>query len=287
MVTRKDYTAEAAEACKAVLIELVHLMGGFRDHMVVVGGWVPALLLPEATEPHAGTLDIDLALDFRQIPDDSYRTILQTLSVRGYRQDPAQPFRFFREVKAPGREPVVVEVDLLAGEYEGTGPGHRTQPIQDARARKTRGCDLVFSEPVQVSVEGELPGGGRDRVRFRVAAIVPWLVMKGMALGARLKEKDAYDIYYCVRFYPGGPASLAEAFRPHLGNMLVGEGLEKIRTEFLSVDDAGPKWVADFLDVQDPEERAITQRRAYETISIWLDQLAIGPWHREEDWSET
>ena len=154
MVTRRDYTAEAAEACKAVLIELIHLMGEFRDHVVVVGGWVPALLLPEAPERHAGTLDIDLALDFTQVPEDSYGTILRTLSARGYRQDPAQPFRFLREVKMSGRQPVVVEVDLLAGEYGGTGPGHRTQPIQDARARIARGCDLVFSEPVQVSLEG-------------------------------------------------------------------------------------------------------------------------------------
>jgi hypothetical protein len=282
MVIRRDHTAEAMEACRAVLIELVHLMGELRDHMVVVGGWVPALLLPEAAEPHAGALDIDLALDFRQIPEDSYRTILQTLSARGYRQDPAQPFRFFREVRLSGREPVTVEVDFLADEYEGTSPSHRIH-----RARKARGCDLVFSAPVQVSLEGELPGGGRDRVTFRVAGIVPWLVMKGMALAARLEEKDAYDIYYCVRFYPGGPTVLAEACRPHLGNMLVREGLEKIRTEFLSVDDAGPKWVADFMDVQDAEERAITRRRAYETIRAWLDQLAIGPWQGEEDWSET
>ncbi|MBI2902515.1 MAG: hypothetical protein HYY12_02865 [Candidatus Methylomirabilis oxyfera] len=286
MVIRREHTAEAAEACKAVLIELAHLMGELRDHMVVVGGWVPALLFPEAAEPYGGTLDIDIALDFRQIPDDSYRTILQTLSARGYRQDPAQPFRFFREVKASGREPVVVKVDLLAGEYGGPGSGHRTQLVQDARARTARGCDLVFSEPVQVSLEGELPGGGRDGVTFRVAGIVPWLVMKGMALAARLEEKDAYDIYYCVRFFPGGPIGLAEAFRPHLGNTLVREGLEKIRMEFLSVDDAGPKWVAGFMDVQGAEERAITRRRAYEIVTAWLDPLGIGPW-QGEDWSET
>jgi len=286
MVTRRDYTAEAAEACKAVLIELVHLMGEFRDQMVVLGGWVPALLLPEATEPYGGVLDIDLALDFKQIPHDSYRTILRSLSARGYRQDSAQPFRFFREVRLSGREPVIVEVDFLADEYEGTNPGYRTQSAQDERARRARGCDLVFSEPVQVSLEGELPGGGRDRVTFRVAAIVPWLIMKGMALAARLEEKDAYDIYHCVRFYPGGPTGLAKACRPHLGNTLVREGLEKIRTEFLSVADVGPKWVADFMDVRDAEERAITRRRAYETVTAWLDQLGIGPW-QGEDWSET
>ena len=79
-----------------------------------------------------------------------------------------------------------MEVDLLAGEYGGTGGGHRTQPVQDARARKARGADLVFDAPVPVEVEGELPGGGRDRVTVRVAGVVPWLVMKGMALAPRL-----------------------------------------------------------------------------------------------------
>jgi hypothetical protein len=278
MVSRRDYTTEAVEACQSVLIELIHLIGEFREHMVVVGGWVPALLLAGASEPHAGTLDIDLARDFRKIPDESYRTILEALAARGYRQDSAQPFRFFREVPVAGRGPVTVEVDLLAGKYGGTGPGDRTQPVQDVRARKARGCDLAFSNPVRVSVEGDLPGGGRDRVTFRVAAIVPWLVMKGMALVDRLKEKDAYDIYYCLRYYTGGAAALGLALRPHLGNRLVREGLQKIRSQFLSVDHVGPKSVADFLEITEPEERAITQRRAYEMITPWLDALNVAPW---------
>jgi hypothetical protein len=45
MVTKKDYTAEAVEAARLVLIELIHLLGEYRDHIVVVGGWVPDLLL--------------------------------------------------------------------------------------------------------------------------------------------------------------------------------------------------------------------------------------------------
>lgn len=278
MVTRRDYTAEAIEAGKSVLIELVHLLGEFRDHIVVVGGWVPALLFARAPEPHVGTIDIDLALDFPRIPEEAYRTILEALRRRGYRQDTQQPFRFFRDVPVPGREPITVEVDFLAGEYGGTGRGRRTQPVQDLRARKARGCDLAFSDPVPITVEGELPGGGRDRVRVRVAGVVPWLVMKGMALEERVKEKDAYDVYYCVRYYPGGPAALAAEFGPHLRNKLVREGLGKIRSAFLSVDHTGPRWVAAFLDVTDPEERAILQRRAYEAVTAWLDVLGIEPW---------
>ena len=45
MVTRRDYTAEAVEAAKRVLIELVHRLGEYCNGVVVVGGWVPYLLL--------------------------------------------------------------------------------------------------------------------------------------------------------------------------------------------------------------------------------------------------
>lgn len=279
MVTsRRDYSADAVAAAKSVLVELVHVLGEFREQIVVVGGWVPGLLLTDAREPHIGTLDIDLALDFQYLPEASYATLLKALTSRGYQQDPRQPFRFFRKVPIPDRPPIVVEVDLLAGEYGGTGPGHRTQPVQDARARKARGCDLAFANPHTVTIEGELPGGGRLSVTCRVAAIVPWLVMKGMALADRLKEKDAYDISYAVHVYPGGPARLAEEFRAHLEHALVREGLGKIRSKFRTPEDARPHWVADFLAEVDPETRAILQRRVYEEVTAWLDPLGVGPW---------
>ena len=275
MVTVHDYSAEAIAACRAVLIELVHGMGEFRDHLVVVGGWVPALLLPNAPEPYVGTLDVDLALDFQHIPEETYQTVLEALQRRGYRQDARQPFRFLRDVPCPGRPPITVVVDLLAGEYGGTGRSHRTQVVQDARARKARGCDLAFVYGESVQVEGHLPGGGRDAVTLRVAGVVPWLVMKGMALAERVKEKDAYDVYLAVRNYPGGIAALAAVFRPHLGEPLVREGLEKIRRAFLSVDHAGPTWLVHFLGLDDPEERAVIQRRAYELVTAWLESLKI------------
>lgn len=138
MVTRDTYGDDAVRACEAVLIELTHLLGEFRDHVVLVGGWVPGLLFAEAEERHAGSLDIDLAFDLRSIPPRTYQTILQALMTRGYRRDPEQPFRFFRTVALAGREAISVEVDLLAGESGGTGKSRRTQKIQDVQARKAR-----------------------------------------------------------------------------------------------------------------------------------------------------
>jgi hypothetical protein len=275
MVSKSQYGEREVKACKAVLLEIVHLLGEIKDEMVIIGGWTPTFLFPQADDPHIGSLDIDVALDFSKIPDDTYQTILKAFLKRGYTQDKEQPFRFFRKVTIEGKEPISVEVDLMAGEYGGSGKGHRTQKIQDIRARKARGCDLAFGSSITVTLEGELPDGGKDKASFKVAGIVPFIVMKGMAMYERMKEKDAYDIYYCVEHYPGGVEGLASEFGPHLKNKLIIEGLEKIRSKFTSIEHIGPKWVADFLEVADKEDRDIMMRRAYEKISDLLDILKI------------
>ncbi|MBZ5623705.1 MAG: hypothetical protein LAQ69_34150 [Acidobacteriia bacterium] len=43
-VTFRDYSADQVEAARSVLLELVHLLGEYRDDIVVVGGWVPSSL---------------------------------------------------------------------------------------------------------------------------------------------------------------------------------------------------------------------------------------------------
>ena len=278
MVSKSQYGEEEVKACKAVLLELVHLLGEIKDEMVIIGGWAPTFLLPQSDDPHIGSLDIDVALNFSNIPDNTYQTILKAFLRRGYTQDKEQPFRFFRKVPVKGVEPVNVEVDLMAGEYGGTGKGRRTQKVQDIRARKARGCDLAFDSAITITLEGELPEGGKDKVSFKVAGIVPFLVMKGMAMYERMKEKDAYDIYYCIEHYPGGVKGLASEFRPHIMNKLVIEGLEKIRSKFASIEHIGPKWVADFLEVADKEDGDIIMRRVYEKINELLDILRISSW---------
>ncbi len=214
MVTRRDYTAEGVEAARSVLIELVHLLGKYRDDIVLIGGWVPEVLLPHHSGPHVGSMDVDIALNHQKIEEEGYKRIEDLLRGRGYRQG-EQPFIFFRRVKVGDNE-INVEVNLLSGEYEGTPKSHRHQKIQGIRARKVRGCDLVFEMPKEIRIEGRLPGGAHDTVTVRVSSIVPFFVMKGMAMDARIKEKDAWDIYYCMLNYPGGIDALAEEFRPHL-----------------------------------------------------------------------
>jgi hypothetical protein len=98
--------------------------------------------------------------------------------------------------------------------------------------------------------------------------------MKGMALHDRVKEKDAYDIYFCIRNYPGGIDELAKEFLPFLNNQLVKEGLGKIAEKFLSPDHFGPVSIADFYEITEIEERMILQRDAFERVNALLQKLS-------------
>ena len=267
---------DAVGAARGVLLELTRILGEYREHMVLVGGWVPDLLLPGARPRHIGSLDIDLALDHRKLTDSGYKTIHDLLTAGGYGKDPIQPFVYKRRVSVKGRS-IIVEVDLLAGEYGGTGKSRRTQTVQDVRPRKARGVDLALDMSVEIELTAELPDGGTDSAKVRVASIVPFLVMKGMAIAGRVKEKDAYDIYFCIERYPGGIDALAEAFRPHMSNGLVKEGLSKIASKFTAVDAFGPTSVANFEEATDPGEIDRIRRDAFERVSALLEKLRISP----------
>ena len=267
MVTKSDYAEAEVQAALSVIVELMTILGEYRDHVVLVGGWVPYFLVEAGKTRHTGSTDIDLALDMKNIPSEAYSTILELLRERGYEQSDKQPFIFYRSVTIESGRKLLVEVDLLAGEYGGTGRSHRTQQVQDVRPRKARGCDLAFDDPLVVAVRTRMPNGAVSEVSVRIAAAVPFFVMKGMVLDSRLKEKDAYDIYFTLLNYDGGIEALVEFFRPHLSNRLVLEGLSKIRNKFSEVDALGPVAVADFMEITDADEREMIKRDAFEIVA--------------------
>ena len=56
---------------------------------------------------------------------------------------------------------------------------------------------------------------------------------------------------------------------------MVKEGLEKIKDKFASEKHIGPKFVADFEELDDPEEREILERDAYEKVTYLLENLGV------------
>jgi len=268
-VTQRDYSRELVDAAKSVLIELARLLHEYRENIVVIGGWVPELLFSD----HIGSVDVDLALNHTNLTETGYATIEKLLLSRGYERDERNPYVFHRSV-AGGEHRLLVELDLLSGYYGGTGRGRRHQRVQGVMARKAPGCDLAFSLYEEIRIEGVLPDGAKAAATVRVASVVPFLVMKGFAL-QRGKEKDSWDVDFCVRRFPGGVDALVEEFQPHLGNSWVREGLKRIGAEFASVDHMGPRHVADFEEIEDPEARELRVRDAYERVSRLMARLGM------------
>lgn len=260
----------AVKAAEMVLLELTRILGEYRDNIVVIGGMVPRYLVPEAVEPHIGTTDVDIALDHRHFAEEGYRTVHTLLTDHGYELDKLQPFIYRRKITIDGNE-ITVQVDLLSGEYGGTGRKRRTQKVQDTRPRKARGADLVFEHSEQIEINGELPGGGKDKAMVRFSAIVPFIVMKAMAMRDRLKQKDPYDIYYCLQYYPGGPEKITELMAPLNKNGLVREALAILNEKFESPEHIGPVHIAEFMELTDPDEKERVQRDAFERVRFILD----------------
>lgn len=271
--SKAQYEPRLTRAANSVLLEIAHLLQAYSEGLVVVGGSVPGLIIQNSPESHIGSIDVDIALDKSKIPETDYLSIKKLLLNRGYKAE-EQPFTFSREVLFEG-EQIKVKVDFLAGEYGGTGKKHRTQRVQDLQPRKARACDLAFIQTISVQINGELPNGGKDQVNFQVASIVPFLMMKAQALKGRLKEKDAYDIYYCLRYYPGGFEELVKAFISFPSNKLIDEGLQILREKFASPEHIGPVFIADFFEETDRDSREMLQRDAYERITALLESLGV------------
>ena len=74
VIKRTDYNAEAVEAARSVMLELSRVLGEYQNDMVIVGGWVPELLIEQAQRAHIGSLDVDVALNHRTLHEVGYNS---------------------------------------------------------------------------------------------------------------------------------------------------------------------------------------------------------------------
>lgn len=276
--SKSDYPDRELRACHQVLIEIVGLLHDYSDHIALVGGWVPFFSIPQDKDPHMASTDVDIAFDFQSITDSKYSSILQILSANNYYQTEAgKHFQWWKDIAIDDGPVVIIGIDLLAPEYGGSGKQRESQALQDTRALKARGSDLIFDEHhryTTIEMEGELPNGALDCVKCRVAGVVPFLVMKGMAL-RRNKPKDSYDIEYIIANFEGGLEALVKLFKRDSDHSLVKEGLGKIRRAFESADHTGPNDIVLFLGIAEPTAAKNRKGQAFETVNKFLDALAI------------
>jgi hypothetical protein len=268
-----EYGTRQVEAARRVLIDLGQVLASFHDCLVIVGGWVPDLLIAEAEEVHVGSIDVDLALDAKKLDDGRYAELLQVLfDTRRYRPG-TKPFQLLTDVDLQdGNGPIQVEVEFLAPK-EVKLRKNRRKLVEDFRVLQADGCGSAFNDPVQIELTGQSIRGTRNTVRLRVAALPDFLVMKAHALAGRDKPKDAYDICYCLTHFPGGLKMLAAAWKDRGIDKDVKRAIDILREKFATVNALGPAQVSEFLGSTQREMQEMQARRAFELVQKLLSLL--------------
>lgn len=274
-----DYDDRTTAAVKSVLVEIGQILGSFKGKFAIVGGAVPWLLLSQADIPHIGTTDVDLSLDAKALGDGEYAHLVEALQENGYHQrDNMKRFQLVRTVPATDGGPAIdVVVDFLMPRDAKT---IKNVPplINQFAVQRADGAELALQFYKMVAIDGDMPDGGTNSVRIAVASIPALLAMKGFAINNRFKRKDAYDIYYCIRHFPGGMNALVEACLPLLENEQARAGYVHIESKFDTVDGFGPTSVRQFVENSD-SLGALTpdqwQQDAFGQVNAWLKAMGL------------
>lgn len=283
-MSRDTYTPEAVAACEKALITLLTKIGPWGAQLVLIGGMAPRYLVgppPEQLPPHVGTTDLDVVIGVALSADDeaAYRTLQKNLVEAGFAParddaDREVSFRWEREVDGI---PVILEFFCPLGGGEpgslrrnpGAGVGSRISAI------RVRGADLAAQDHITVTLTGEtLDGGGiRERVPVKVANILPFIVLKSFALDERDKDKDSYDLVWCITAYQDGPGSAADACARSgaAKSEAMTEAIEMLRKNFRSIDHSGPARYALFESAGAAGEQVMRLRRyAFGAVNEFL-----------------
>ena len=268
---RDDYSPREVEAAKRVMTEIWQVLGEYRDAMVLVGGWIPGLLIADGSTVHTGSLDVDVLLDPDLLrEEDKYAELVELLKSKGYIQTP-QPFKLAKDVSMDDGEPVRVDVDFLLPRKPKTNRGG---VLPDFRAIEADGARFALNHHTEIDLDGRMPDGRGNSVKIHAVSLPAFLVMKAFALNGRDKPKDAYDIYFTLKNATGQAASLAEELKPFRANPEVVKAIEILASKFKSPDDYGPSSVVKFENSEDAGERQFLAQDAYGQMQEFLSELA-------------
>ncbi len=265
-----DYSQRQVEAARRVLIDLGQVLASFSDCLVVVGGWVPDLLIPKSGERHVGSIDVDLALDAAKLNDGRYADILKLLlDTKRYKLG-TKAFQLMTRVDlSDGLAAVEVEIEFLApSEIKFKRRGQKL--LKGFRVLQAEGCAVAFHNPVTKTLSGQNTSGAHNNVRLRLASMADFLVMKAHAMSGREKPKDSYDICFCLEHYPAGMNDLAADWKKRKAEGDVKKAIAVLSEKFAGVDEFGPQQVVEFHNSHDPDISAMQARRAYELVRRFL-----------------
>ncbi len=249
-----EYKSEQVELVRATCLYVATKLGDLMDELIVVGGLVPSLIidqdaLPEGTDPHAGTMDLDVGLTLALLDEGRYRTLTERLRAAGFVMDTnaeGNPTR--QRWKIAGVRSASVTVDFLIEPSLATDRGGRLRNIEpDFAAIIAPGLKLAFRDRERITLDGRTLFGEKARREIWVCGAGAFIVLKALAFDGRGENKDAYDLFYVLRNFGTGLEDVVVKLLPLLADVEAQRALEVLRRDFVDPDAVGPLRVAAFI----------------------------------------
>jgi hypothetical protein len=284
LATEGGHASEYNPAVRSTLLaEAARVVRAFSfagAHVVVVGGLVPSLLVPQpeqGLEPHVGTQDLDLCLRVALVDGEvgNYDRLEKCLKDAGFRMLDNASWRWRGGIALP------LTVEFFCPPIAGREPGQLYRPggvvggKLSAMVLSTGG--LIDRDFLEIEVEVTLPGqGGKTRQPLKVAGPTAYLAAKADALRRRNKNKDAYDIVWLTESWPGGQAALAVVMRktPIFNDPVFQTCLRTLKEEFADIDSEGARKYARFMIGPGMNADQLA-RHAVGAIKLLLEELKV------------
>ncbi len=247
------YSREETREVESTLLTVAVTLGAYFDRLCIVGGLVPSLLLDgelddEDDDRHVGSGDVDVALHIGLLNDGDYAEVSDRLRREGFEPDVNDDGNKTLQRWRLGTASVTIDflIPLVPDSEEGQRL-HKLEP--DFGAIMTKGLELAFDEIREIMLAGSTR---KDEVVERTIPVcgpAAFVVLKSFAFQDRGEPKDAYDLVYVIRRTRGGAASIAEALEIHAKSHapVVRDALERLASNFETVEHTGPSRAADFI----------------------------------------
>lgn len=248
--------------------------------MVLIGGWVPYLILQkyqvDENFEHVGSTDIDFVVDPKLIRKGFYKSIVEILEQNGFEQmrlngNPVE-FSYIKTINTYD-----IKIDFLSTPYLQNLRKNLRFIQRDLQAIVLEGVEIVSEHNYEEEIEGTLPNQRiQVKCQLQIADVVGSLVTKGLAideLTGRSKAKDKYDIYSLITYYKEGEKSCAEEVKPYLGNEIVRKAMINIRETFRNETSEGPAVTGNFIHPDDEDARNSVIVDSFRRINRFLDYL--------------
>ena len=249
-----EYRREHIQLVRQTCLYVATKLGDLLDKLVIIGGLVPSLLIPDESLPkqgdaHVGTLDLDLGLSLALLDANRYEELTLRLRRAGFEPDVNEAGNLtFQRWKIQLSADLKVTIDFVIPPSLDEDKGGDLRHIEeDFAAVITPGLHLAFQDRQKIPLTGNTLMGEKASRDVWVCGPGAYVVLKALAFGKRGENKDAYDLYFVIRNYGSGVDDVYDCLKPLLNEAETVESLEILKRDFSSPDQIGPRRVALFL----------------------------------------